>query len=84
VYVIASGLLLHVAIPPMLKSVQFIGVPAQHPNEGLHVSVPLQYCPSLQRLLFGVWSQVSVASLQESEVQFMLSEQFGGVPAWQV
>ena len=64
-------------------SLQSTGVPATQSLTALQTSTPLQYVPSSQLALFGVLSQLSVASLQLSTVQLTPSLQSTGVPAWQ-
>ena len=51
-----------------------------HPVDGLQLSV-VQASESLHAPLLGAWSQLSVASLQESVVQAIPSLQSTGVPA---
>jgi hypothetical protein len=45
------------------------------------VSTPLQYWPSLHAPLFGLWSQLSLTSLQLSVVHVNESLQLGAGPA---
>jgi hypothetical protein len=74
---------LHASVVQPTLSLQIGGAPARQPFVVSQVSAPLQNCPSLQALLFGVWSQVSVASLHASVVQLTASLQIGDAPARQ-
>ena len=64
-------------------SLQSTGVPAWQSLTASQVSAPLQNAPSSQFALFGVLTQLSVASLQVSSVQPTPSLQSTGVPATQ-
>ena len=74
---------LHVSSVQPTPSLQSTGVPATQSLTALQTSTPLQYAPSSQLALFGVLSQLSVASLQLSTVQLTPSLQSTDVPAWQ-
>src|SRR3972149_3003843 len=64
-------------------SSQFGAVPGWQTVTGSQISVPLQYRPSSQAALFGVWVQMSLASSHASTVHATPSSQFGAVPGWQ-
>ena len=68
----------------LTPSLQATGVPAWQSSTASQVSAPSQKRPLSQRLSSATWSQLSVASLQESRVQLTPSLQSIGAPAWQI
>jgi len=78
VHVPVGSLQLSIVQPTL--STQFTGVPATHPTNGLHVSLPSQAAPSSQNASFVACVHAPVAVLHESLVHVMPSSQLTGVP----